>query len=93
MITTRKKCQPSHLCNQAQKINIKLQGVPQLVVQFSFACQSVKTDQIFPFLTFSNWPGHEFSKIYHDIMFLMILGKVFSEWELFKIISKKGFYQ
>jgi hypothetical protein len=46
--------------------------------------------------TFSKLPGHEFSEIYHNFMFLMILGEVFikiSEWELFKIISKSGFNQ
>jgi hypothetical protein len=32
------------------KVSSELQGVPQLGVQFSFACQSVKTDQIFSFL-------------------------------------------
>ena len=45
--------------------------------------------------TFSNWPGHEFSEIYHNFMFLMILGEVsfkHSEQELLKIFLKRGFY-
>jgi hypothetical protein len=44
---------------------------------------------------FSNWPGHEFSDIDHNFMFLMILGEVFcknSEWEEFQRISKSDSY-
>jgi hypothetical protein len=47
----RKKIFPECLFESIiEKISLNLEGVPQLGVQFSFACQSVKTDQNFPYL-------------------------------------------